>query len=165
MDYSKEFCVSISILFVSVALSFLAFLYWYSLSFFVGSLFFVHWLSIIATVYIASFVPIYYVLKRVIGLKKNNTLLRFHVFGNLFSFLLISIHFSQNAGRLAQFLSRLEEGSVLFLVLNIIVVTGMIERFVYRNQLLRYTKPIHRYATAFFYLIVIIHAIQNLFII
>lgn len=73
-------------------------------------------------------VPVYYVLKRK-RLKKIKLLLRVHVFGNLLSFLLISVHFAQNMGRLSGLPSKLGDGLVLFLILSIIVATGMLVRF------------------------------------
>ena len=151
-------------LLLSVIFSALAYFQWYSLSFFVGSLFFVHWLGIAATLFIASLIPVYYVLKRK-RLKVIKTLLKVHVFGNLVSFMLVSIHFAQNTGRLSGFYLRLGEGFVLFLVLCLIVATGMLERFGGKNKIVRYTRPIHRYAVAVLYLIIILHVIQALNII
>ena len=142
----------------------MAYVRWYSLGFFVGSLFFVHWLGLAATIFIAVLVPVYYVLKRRRP-QKLKTLLRLHVFGNLFSFLLVSIHFAQNTGRLSGFIPRLEDGFVLFLVLSIIVATGMLERFGARHKIVKYTKPIHRYAVAVFYLVMAVHVLQSLSII
>jgi hypothetical protein len=157
---NSAFWLALLILLVTVFFSAVAYLRWYSLSFFVGSLFFVHWLGLAAAVFIAALVPIYYVLKRKRP-QNIKTLLKLHIFGNLFSFLLISIHFAQNTGRLSGFIPRLEDGLVLFLVLSIIVATGMIERFGARPQLVKYTKPVHRYAVAIFYLVLVIHAMQG----
>jgi hypothetical protein len=130
----------------------------------VGSLFFVHWLGLVATVFIVVLVPIYYFLKRR-NPQKTKMLLKIHIFGNLISFLLVSIHFAQNTGRLSEFYLRLGEGFVLFLVLCLIVATGMLERFGGKNKIVRYTRPIHRYAVAVLYLIIILHVIQALNII
>jgi hypothetical protein len=157
----SELWASLLLLLVTIIFSALAYVRWYSLGFFVGSLFFVHWLGLMATVFIAALVPIYYVLKR---RRPQNikTLLRLHVFGNLFSFLLVSVHFAQNTGRLSGFYPRLEEGFILFLVLSIIVATGMLERFGARHKLVRYTKPVHRYTVAVFYLVMAVHVLQAL---
>jgi hypothetical protein len=157
---NSEFLASLLILLVTVFFSAVAYVRWYSLGFFVGSLFFVHWLGLAATVFIAVLVPVYYVLKRRRP-QTIKTLLKLHVFGNLFSFLLISIHFAQNTGRLSGFIPRLEDGVVLFLVLSIIVATGMLERFGAKHKLVKYTKPIHRYTVALFYLITVIHVLQG----
>jgi hypothetical protein len=157
---NSECWASLLILLVTVFFSAVAYVRWYSLGFFVGSLFFVHWLGLGATGYIAVLVPIYYVLKR--SRPQNiKTLMKLHVFGNLFSFLLVSIHFAQNTGRLSGFYPRLEDGFLLFLVLTIIVATGLLERFGAGHKLLKYTKPFHRYAVAIFYFVMAIHVLQG----
>jgi len=154
------FWLSLILLLVTVIFSVVAYVRWFSLTFFVGSLFFVHWLGLIATVFIAVLVPIYYFLKRK---RPHNIkiLLKIHVFGNLFSFLFVSIHFAQNIGRLAAFYPRLGYGFVLFLVLTIIVATGMLERFGARGKLVRCTKFVHKYAVVVFYLVTIIHVLHG----
>jgi hypothetical protein len=160
----SEFWLSLLILLVTILFSAVAYFRWYRLGFFVGSLFFVHWLGLAATVFIAGLVPVYYVLKRRRP-QKLKTLLRLHIFGNLISFLLVSIHFAQNTGRLSGFILRLEDGFVLFLVLSIIVATGMFERFGARFKIVKYTKPVHRCAVAVFYLVMAVHVLQSLSII
>jgi hypothetical protein len=157
---NSEFWLSLLVLLVNVIFSAVAYVQWYSLLFFVGSLFFVHWLGLAATVFIAALVPIYCILKRKRP-QNFKTLLKIHVFGNLFSFLLISIHFAQNTGRLSEFYPRLEDGFVLFMVLSIIVATGMLERFGAKLKPVRYTKPVHRYTVVIFYFIVVIHTLQG----
>ena len=161
---NSEFWSSLLILLATVIFSVVAYVRWLNFSFFVGSLFFVHWLGLAATVFIAGLVPIYYLLKRKRP-QKIKILLKFHVFGNLLSFLLVSIHFAQNTGRLAQFYPRLEDGFVLFLVLSIIVATGMIERFGAKLKPVRYTKSVHRYTVTIFYFVTIIHVLQGFSII
>ena len=156
----SELWLSLLLLFLTVIVSVVAFVYWVDLLFFVDSLFFVHWLGLVATIFIATFVPVYYVLKRKRP-QKIKTLLRIHVFGNLLSFLLVSVHFAQNTGRLSGLLLKLEDGFVLFLVLSVIVATGVLERFSAKRKLVRYTKPVHRYTVAVLYLIIIIHTLQG----
>jgi len=155
-----EILLSLLILLVTVFFSAVAYIRWYILGFFVGSLFFVHWFGLGATSFIAVFVPVYYVQKR---RRPQNIkmLLKFHIFGNLLAFMFISIHFAQNTGRLSGFYPRLEDGFVLFLVLSIIVATGMFERFGTKNKLGKYTKPVHSYAVVFFYFIMAIHVLQG----
>ena len=161
---NSAFWLALVILLVTVFVSVVAYVRWYTLGFFVGSLFFVHWLSLAATTFIVLLVPIYYVLKRR-SPQRIRILLKIHVFGNLFAFLLVSIHFAQNTGRLSGFYLRLGEGFVLFSVLCLIVATGMLERFGGKNKIVRYTRPIHRYAVAVLYLVMILHVIQALNII
>jgi hypothetical protein len=159
MKYGLDFWLSSVILIVTVILSVVAYVSWYELLFFVDVAF-IHWLGLGGTIFIAAFVPIYYVLKRNKA-GKIKTLLRIHVFGNLLGFLLVSVHFSQNIGRLAGFYPRLSDGFLLFLVMAVIVATGVIERFAGKPKLVRYTKPIHGYTVAVFYLIVFVHTLQG----
>ena len=137
-----------------------AYVFWYQLLFFVGSYLFIHWLGIIATIFIAVFIPIYYILKRTRP-KHTKILLRLHVFGNLFAFLVVSIHFAQNLARLAGFLQRLGYGLALYLVLLLIVATGILERYKTSSKLHRYTKFIHKYTVIILYLIILIHMLDG----
>ena len=166
MEHNKnsEFLVSSLILLVTVILSVVAFVQWYDLSFFVGSLFFVHWLSILAITFIVVSVPVYFVLKRKRPQNKK-MLQKIHVFGNLLAFLLVSTHFSQNIGRLAGFYQRWGSGFILFIVLSVIVATGMLERFRAKRNFVQYMKPVHRYTVAVFYLVTVVHVLQSLGII
>ncbi len=162
MKYYKnsEFWISLSILVATIFVSIVAYIRWYSLTFFVGPYLFTHWLSLIGTIFISIFIPIHYILKRK---RPQNTkiLLRIHVFGNLFSFLLISTHFAQHIGRLAAIFPYLRTGIVSFPILSIIVATGFLERFHITGKLLSYRKIIHRYMTVFFYLIIFIHILHG----
>lgn len=159
MKRTLDFWLSLVILIFVVIVSVVAYVNWYELLFFVD-VSFIHWLGLAGTSFIAVFVPTYYILKRNKP-RKIKTLLRIHVFGNLLGFLLVSVHFSQNIGRLAGFYPRLSDGFLLFLVMAVIVATGVIERFAGKPKLVRYTKSIHRYTVAVFYLVVIVHTLQG----
>jgi len=159
-----EFFSSLLILFFTVVFAAWVYVNWFGLSFFVGDLFFVHWVGLAATVFITVMVPVYYVLKRK-RLKKIKLLLRVHVFGNLLSFLLISVHFAQNMGRLFGLPSKLGDGFVLFLVMSIIVATGILVRFGAKMKFVRYLKFVHSYGVVVFYFVVAFHVLQFLLII
>jgi hypothetical protein len=148
----------------TIVFSVVAYVLWNSFNFFFGPFFFIHWLGLGSTVFIAVFIPFYYILKRKRP-QNRKILLRIHVFGNLFSFFLISIHFAQNIGRLANYYPKIEDGIVLFLVLTIIVVTGFLERFQPAKKWVKYTKFVHRYIIVIFYVIIFIHTLQGLNII
>jgi len=150
-----------SILLITTALlSILASLFWIDLNFFVGPYFLIHWFGIIATAFIAVFNPIYYFLKR-LKVKKKETLLRIHVFGNVLAFLLISLHFAQNVGRLALAPERLGVGFILFLILLVVLATGMIEKYHSKGKLVRYSKVLHKYSVVILFLIAIIHVLTG----
>jgi hypothetical protein len=159
MKRGLDFWLSMLALLATVILSIVSYINWYELLFFVD-VSFIHWIGLGGTIFIAVFVPVYYVLKRSKS-RKIKTLLRIHVFGNLLGFLLVSVHFSQNLGRLAGFFPRLSDGFVLFFVMAVIVATGMIERFAGKPKFARYIKLVHRYSVALFYLIMIIHTLQG----
>lgn len=112
----------------------------------------------------AVMVPVYYVLKRK-SPKKIKLLLRVDVFGNLLSFLLISVHFAHNTGRLSGLPSKLGDGLVLFLVLSILAATGMLVRFGAKMKFVRYVKFVHSYGVVVFYFVMAFHMLQFLFII
>jgi hypothetical protein len=162
--WSLEFWISITLLSATVIFSVVAYLYWFELTIFIGSLFLVHWLGLISTIFIAFLVPIYYILKRKRP-QNFKIILKIHVFGNLFSFLFISIHFAQNIGRLTQLYPKLESGFLLFIVLTSIIITGLLKRFRSQGKLVKYTKFIHKYTVGIFYLIAIIHILQGFTII
>ncbi|MEJ2272040.1 MAG: hypothetical protein P8X91_06100 [Candidatus Bathyarchaeota archaeon] len=160
---NKEFLLSIILLLITIIFSAIAYFFWYPLSFFVGPYFFIHWLGIIAAFFIAILIPFYYVLKRKRP-QNRKILLKIHVFGNLIAFLLISIHFSQNFGRLVNFL-KIGDGVTLFLILVILLATGFLEKFRILKKWSRYIKFVHRYTVVIFYPVVIFHMLQGFIII
>ncbi|MEJ2271189.1 MAG: hypothetical protein P8X91_01605 [Candidatus Bathyarchaeota archaeon] len=157
---NKEFLLSTILLLITIIFSAIAYIFWLDLSFFVGPFFFIHWLGIIAAVFVALLIPIYYGLKRKRS-QNRKILLRIHVFGNLVAFLLISIHFAQNLGRLINYFPKIEDGIALYLVLAILVVTGFLEKFRIGKKVLKYTKFVHRYIIVVFYAVVTIHMLQG----
>ncbi len=157
---NSELWLSLILLIATITFSIVTYYNWYRLTIFVGSLLFSHWFSLIGTIFIAVFTPVYYLLKRTRP-KNIKTMLKIHVFGNLFSFLLISIHFAQHVGRLSAFHPNLRTGFVLFFVLSIIVATGILERFKITRKLERHTRLLHMYATILFYLMIFIHILQS----
>ncbi|UCC58249.1 MAG: hypothetical protein JSW14_07870 [Candidatus Bathyarchaeum sp.] len=156
----SEFWLSLIILVFVILFSTIAYIRWYSLTFFVGPYLFTHWLSLTGTSFISIFIPIYYILKHKRP-QSTKVLLRIHVFGNLFSFLLISTHFAQHIGRLAAIFPYLDTGVVSFPILSTIVATGFLERFHITGKIVSYRKIIHRYVTVFFYVIIIIHILHG----
>ncbi|MHA2323762.1 MAG: hypothetical protein ACXACB_00045 [Promethearchaeota archaeon] len=155
-----EYLFTLILLLATIISTIAAYIFWYSFTFFVGSYLFIHWLGLIATIFIVVSVPIYYILKRV---KPQNLkiLLKIHVLGNLFAFLVISIHFGQNFGRLAGYLQRLDEGFVLYLFLILMVTTGILERYQISGKLLRYIKVVHKYSVVVLFLIIFIHVLEG----
>lgn len=136
----------------------------FTVDLFSASFFLHHWFSLIGTLFIAVFVPTYYVLKRRYA-KRLKALLRFHVFGNLLAFLLVSIHFAQQIGRPIQFYPDLGTGIVLYPTMIILVVTGFFQRFQIAKSLGKSWKFIHTGMTVTFYMTILIHVLHGLEII
>jgi hypothetical protein len=155
-----EFWLTLILLLATVTASIAAYIFWYRLTFFVGSYLFIHWLSLVGTAFIAVATPIHYILKRKRP-QNFKKILKIHIIGNLSAFLLSSIHFAQNAGRLAGAPQRLEIGLTLYVVLSLIVATGIVERYQTNRKLLRYIKGIHKYTVLLLYLVVLIHLLEG----
>lgn len=138
---------------------------WLSVSFFVGPLRFGHWLGVVGTLFIAFFTLAYYILRRSYPGKLKG-MLHVHMFGNLFSFILVSVHFAQQMSRPVQFYPDLGTGIILYIAMLILVLSGFLHRF----RLLEGTRiyPPHRNRflhisiTLTFYLVIIFHALRNL---
>lgn len=120
-----------------------------------------HWLSWTWTTFIAVFTPIYYWLKRSKP-QSLKTLLPLHTFGNLISFMFISIHFTQQISRPAQFYPDLGTGIVLYASMLLLVGTGFLSRFPIVKNKGKSLRFIHLSVTVTFYLIILIHILQGL---
>jgi len=147
------------LLLATIILSIFSFFFWYDLTFFVGYYLFIHWLGLIATLFIVVSIPVHFILKRLQS-RNYKQILRFHTLGNLSAFMLISIHFTQNVGRLAGSIQRLGMGFFLYLILILIVATGILNYY----QINKYPKSIrviHKYTVIVFYLVMTIHLLQG----
>ena len=126
------FLVNIGLLVAALVLSLATAFRWLDIRFRIGPYFVTHWLSWLGTLFIAGYTPIYYIIKR-----RRPHLLKYllpiHMFGNLFSFIFISMHFTQQLTRPPQFYPDLGTGVILYPVMVILVFTGIIHRY----QLLR----------------------------
>jgi hypothetical protein len=161
-----DFWLALILVFVTVVLSVATYLHWLPLSFRIGALFFAHWLGIIGFLFISIYTPSYYVLKRRYP-KRLKGLVQIHVFGNLLSFMLISIHTAQQFGRPPQFYPDLGTGLALYIITLILVATGFLHRYGLLTSMGKYQIPhrnryVHVSLTMSFYIVVIIHVLRNL---
>jgi len=157
-----DFWTALMIILVTVSLMVATYLRWFQLNFFVGPFRFPHWLVWIGTFYVAFATPAYYVLKRRY-LRRLVAFIKIHMLGNLFAFLLVSIHFAQQMGRPAQFYPDLGTGLALYIVMLMLVGSGFLHRF----RIIRRVRPhlnrfLHVSITMSFYLIIIVHILQGL---
>ena len=157
---SLDIWVTTFLLIATIVFSFAAYFRWINLNFFIGQFRFSHWLSLIGTLFIATFTPIYYIQKRKRP-KYLKEMLRIHVFGNLISFMLISIHFAQQVGRPAAFYPDLGTGVTLFVIMLTMVPTGFIQRFKITRIFGRHVRLFHTYIPFLFYLLILLHMLHG----
>ena len=126
------FLLNVGLLLAALVLSLGTAFHWLDIRFRVGPYFVTHWLSWIGTLFIGGYTPLYYAMKR-----RRPRLLKYllptHMFGNLISFAFISMHFTQQLTRPTEFYPDLGTGVVLYLVMVLLVVSGILHRY----QLLR----------------------------
>ena len=158
----SEFLLALLIVIVTALFMVAAFLHWINVSFFVGPLRFSHWLAIIGTSYIAIDTPVFVLLKRYYP-EKYKGLLRYHIFGNLLFFSLVSIHFSGQLGRSTLFFPSLGTGLAIYISMTLEVISGFAERFPLINQIDHNTnKFIHASLVMVFFLVIIFHVLITL---
>jgi hypothetical protein len=160
--YTKaSFWMALFILLITASLMFSVYYDLLQLHVSIGPYFIHHWLSWAGTTFIAVFTPIYYWLKRNKP-QSLKTLLPLHVFGNLFSFMFISIHFTQQISRPAQFYPDLGTGIVLYASMLLLVLTGFLSRFPIITNKGKSLRFIHLSVTVTFYLIILVHILHGL---
>ena len=157
----RQFCLASVLIMVIIVLSVGNYLRWWDLHFRVGPFYFHHWLGWAGALYIAIFTPIYSTMKRR-SPSRLGTLLNIHVFGNLIAFLFISIHFTQQIGRPAEFAPTLGTGIVLYVIMATMVVTGMMQRFRLASRQIRSWRFIHVSLSLSFYIVLVVHILHNL---
>ncbi|MBT0159626.1 hypothetical protein G4O51_06545 [Candidatus Bathyarchaeota archaeon A05DMB-2] len=137
-------------------------LHWIRFAFFIGPFRITHWFTWIGTIYIAFTVPIIAFFKKRFP-KKYQMLYRTHMFGNLLSFLLISLHFASQISRPAEAYPDLGTGLVLYIAVLLLVSTGILQRL----RLLSKVKPqtlklLHIGSAVTFYLTISVHILHGI---
>jgi hypothetical protein len=128
-----------------------------SFSFSVGSDLFTHWAAWIGGFWIAVVTPVYVVLKHYRPMRIK-AWIRIHMFGNLFAFMLISVHFWY----WVTFVSFMGTGFALFVATLTLIVSGLLQRFNIMHSSRRYIRFMHISMTTAFYLILTIHILSHL---
>jgi hypothetical protein len=132
-----------------------------SLHFTIGPFFSHHWMSIIGATYIAVVVPIQrYLWSR--DPERRHGLVTFHIYGNLIAVGLITVHFSQQLSRPAEFFPDLGTGLALYVTLVVLVVTGIFMRFGIGRSRYRWWRYLHGGVTTAFYIVVVFHTLHGL---
>jgi hypothetical protein len=159
---SVEFWAALSIIIVTIILTIADGLKWIHFGFFVGPFRLNHWFVWIGTLYIAFIVPIIAISKKQYP-SKFLALFRLHVFGNLLAFLLISLHFSGQINRPAEFYPDLGTGLALYIAMILLVATGFTHRFQLIPQIKSQTRRFFHIGLSFsFYIIIVIHILHGL---
>jgi hypothetical protein len=132
-------------------------------NFVIGDYRFSHWLSFAGTIYIAVASPVFALLKR----KFQNSylsLVRFHMYGNLIFFTLITIHFTSQIARPATSYPELGTGVALFVAMSLQVASGFTQKF--RTQKIninaKANRLIHASLIVVFYVIIVFHVLHGL---
>lgn len=161
MNKRRHLWLASLILIIIILISTGNYLRWWNWRFPVGPFSSTHWLGIIGATYIAIITPLYaYIKRHTTGL--SGSLLSLHVFGNLLAFLLVSVHYTQQAGRPAEFAAVHSTGLILYIVLSIMIITGFLQRFGIIHTLAKSWRFIHVSLSLSFYIIVITHVLQFL---
>lgn len=155
------FWAAIMVILATISLSTATYLRLLSLGFMVGNFRFNVWLSWIGVLFVAIYTPLYHILKSRFPTKAK-TLLGIHVLGNLSAFMLISIHFAHQIGRSAAQYPNLGTGVVLYLVMLIMVTTGIIQRFHLTPIQGRHCRFLHLSVAISFYLVIFVHILHGI---
>ena len=132
-----------------------------SVGFVVGPYRFHHWAVIIGAFYVAIITPFFVILKRSKPESLKN-LYRFHVFGNLLAFLLVSVHFAGQLSRPLEFYPDLGAGVGLYVAMAVLVFTGFFLRYgLVAAGSRRVLRIVHVIAVLSFYLVIVFHALHG----
>jgi len=152
-----DFWVALVIIVLTISFSALALFDTHLFDFSIGFLSLNHWASWIGGLWIAVVTPIYVVLKHYRP-TRIKAWVRIHMYGNLFAFMLISVHFWY----WVTFVSFIGTGFALFVATLTLVATGLFYRFNIIQSSKKYIKFIHVSMTTAFYLILTIHILSHM---
>jgi hypothetical protein len=160
-----ELWFSAIVIFVTVFLMIAYYNHWFSFAARIGPFRVIHYVAFAGTLYIAFGVILFVFLKRR-NPSKYNMLLKVHALGNLFAFLLISLHFAGQVGRPADSYPDLGTGLALYVGMVALVGTGLALRFsLFRRVSPATNRLVHAGLALAFYLIIVVHILHGLNII
>jgi len=122
-----------------------------------------HLLSWAGVLFIAVFTPVYYFLKSSYP-NRFRTLLGIHMFGNLISVTVISIHFTHQISRPATAFPNLGTGIVLYPTVLLLVLAGFVLAFGFSKKYGTW-KFFHSSLAVTFYMVIVVHLLHGLGII
>jgi hypothetical protein len=160
MRFNVDLAVAVLLVLFAVFFTVISYLRLIDIGFFVGALRFSHWLAIIGTIFIAIAVPAFTLLKRSRP-SKLKTLYRFHIFGNIVFFTLISMHFAAQISRPLVAYPDLGTGIAMYLAMTLQIATGFTQRFPIKALNLKTNRFIHASLVMVFYFAIIFHTLHG----
>ena len=157
---NRYLLISVLIIVATVVLSVGTYNRWWDPRPYIEPVYLTHLLAWIGFGFIAIYTPIYSYAKRRTQ-RGFKFLLNTHNVGNLVAFMLISMHFTQQIGRPAEFYPNLGTGVALYISVCLMVVTGFLMRFSLVKKLSRSWRFIHTSFVLPFYILTVVHALQN----
>jgi hypothetical protein len=133
---------------------------WWDLRLDIGPVYLSHLLGWVGFAFIGIYTPIYSYIKRRAP-AKYKFLLNTHNVGNLVAFMLISMHFTQQVGRPAEFYPDLGTGLALYVSVCLMVITGFLMRFKLAKQLSKTWRFIHTSFVLPFYILILVHVLHS----
>lgn len=127
----------------------------------VGPVKFPHVMGIGGAALVATVVPVYSILKRRRP-EAIRALLKMHMYGNLFAFQLITIHFGYRSSEMGTEVNDTGTGLLLYIVALLLVTTGILRRFRIAATQIKVWSFLHVSFMVSFYLIVIRYALRAL---
>lgn len=121
----------------------------------------IHWIGWIGAIYLAFATPIYPIIKRKYPLQTNKVL-NFHVLGNLFGILFVSIHFANQVTRPASSYPDLGTGILLYITMIFLLITGWVMASGLAQKYYKRFLFIHPAYAVTFYTVVVIHILRDL---
>ena len=121
----------------------------------------IHWIGWAGALIILA-TTISYSLRKRASHQSSSRLLKFHAFGNLFGFLLISVHFIHEVTRPASNYPVLGTGIVLYSAMLLLVITGFTTFFLIKPGWVRYYKFLHPAAAFTLLFVIIMHIIHGI---
>lgn len=133
---------------------------WWNLNLPAGPLVLHHLLVVVGAGYVLVFVPIYSYVKRRAP-EHRTAFLKAHVLGNLVGFALISAHFGFQMARPSGFAPALGTGLSAYILVLVIVATGIMQRFGFSSNHAATWRLIHVGLALSIYVVVGTHALRN----
>jgi hypothetical protein len=159
-----RFWIAILLVIVTGILMYTVYIRLYPLHFEVGGELLHHWFSWGGVLFVATFIPVYHLLKRAYP-KRYKSLLNVHIFGNLVAVMFVSIHFTQQVTRPPVAYPDLGTGIVLYPTMLLLVVAGFVMAFGFAKTRYRAWWFFHTSLAVTFYMVIAIHILHGLEII